>query len=124
MSYDAGLDGSTTLNGSGATLQDAPTMSHSVAVADHDDKGMAQLDHGEPEVMDLGWHEALDNVPTPLVAGLSNEQLFMLIRRFNKVRRPRREANSGRIRPNRPGIASSKCTMSKPLIIRRREAWI
>lgn len=83
-SYNSSLIGSTVVNGSDRSLQDEPTESHAMAVADYDDKGAAQLDYDdEPEVKDLGWHE--EDKPAPLVAGLSNEQLFTLIRRFNKV---------------------------------------
>lgn len=82
-SYNSSLIGSTVVNGSDRSLQDEPTESHAMAVADYDDKGAAQLDYDdEPEVKDLGWHE--EDKPAPLVAGLSNEQLFTLIRRFNK----------------------------------------
>ena len=49
-------------------------------------KGAAQLNHSEPEVKDLGWNESPEHVPAPLVGGLPNEELWMLIRRFNKVR--------------------------------------
>ena len=67
------------------TLHDEPTESHALAVADHDEKGVAQQYHTEPEIKDLGWHEDVEKVPTPLVAGLPNEELWALIRRFNKV---------------------------------------
>lgn len=65
--------------------EDHPTESHALADADHDVKGAAQMDHGETEVKDLGWNEKADDVPVPLVGGLPNEDLWMLIRRFNKV---------------------------------------
>jgi hypothetical protein len=65
----------------------APTESHALATADHDEKGLAQL-HGqhntEAEVKDLGWNERPDKIPAPLVGGLPNEELWMLVRRFNK----------------------------------------
>ncbi len=67
------------------TLHDAPTESHALAVADYDEKGVAEEDHDEDEVRDLGWHENIEEMPHPLVAGLTNEDLWMLIRRFNKV---------------------------------------
>lgn len=38
------------------------------------------------EVSDLGWNEQPDEVENPLVAGLDNEDLWLLIRRFNQVR--------------------------------------
>lgn len=66
-------------------LGQEPTASHALAVADHDEKGHAQLDHDAPEVKDLGWNEADDKIANPLVGGLHNEELWVLIRRFNKV---------------------------------------
>ena len=69
-----------------ATFSSAPTESHALAAADHDEKGVAQLDHAEVEVKDLGWNEDPKKVPKPLVGGLSNEELWLLVRRFNKVK--------------------------------------
>ena len=63
----------------------APTESHALAEADHDEKGAAQEQHFESEVKNLGWHNHPDEVPKPLVGGLYNEKLWMLVRRFNKV---------------------------------------
>ena len=65
----------------------APTESHAIAEADHEEKGAAQEQHFEAEVKDLGWHEDPNDVPRPLVGGLYNENLWMLVRRFNKVKR-------------------------------------
>ena len=71
---------------SSASASNAPTDSHALAQADHDDKGLAQLGHDGPgEVKDLGWHEDKEVLPT-LVGGLSNEDLWTLVRRFNRVR--------------------------------------
>lgn len=67
------------------TLHDEPTQSHALAVADHDDYGAAGEYHDEPEIRDLGWHEEPGHVARPLVHGLSNEELWMYVRRFNKV---------------------------------------
>lgn len=61
-----------------------PTASHALALADHDVKGQAQQDHDE-EVVDLGWNEPKEQIAAPLVGGLDNEELWVLIRRFNKV---------------------------------------
>lgn len=66
------------------TLHDEPTQSHALAVADHDDYGAAGEYHDEPEIRDLGWHEEPGHVARPLVHGLSNEELWMYVRRFNK----------------------------------------
>lgn len=65
------------------SLHDGSTISHSLAVADHDEKGHAQVLHDD-EVKDLGWNESEDQVPKPLVGGLPNEELWLLLRRFNK----------------------------------------
>jgi hypothetical protein len=62
----------------------APTTSHALATAGHEEVGAAQAAHAEPEVRDLGWNET---APAPLVGGLSNDELWTLIRRFNKVRK-------------------------------------
>ena len=66
------------------SLTQEPTVSHALAMADHDDKGLAQESHNN-EVKDLGWHESNAQIPSPLVGGLPNDDLWILIRRFNKV---------------------------------------
>ncbi|EOO04244.1 hypothetical protein UCRPA7_226 [Phaeoacremonium minimum UCRPA7] len=65
------------------TLMEDPSLSHALATDDHDEKGLAQQDHDE-EVMDLGWNEKKQDIPTPLVGGMDNEELWLLVRRFNK----------------------------------------
>lgn len=77
--------------GTTTTLTDAPTESHALAMdaakAVHPaEAGAAQVQHQE-EVVDLGWNEPKEHVAKPLVGGLSNEDLWLLVRRFNKVRR-------------------------------------
>jgi hypothetical protein len=74
------------------TLLDAPTESHALALeaakATHPaEAGAAQVQHSE-EVVDLGWNEPKEHIVAPLVGGLSNEDLWLLVRRFNKVRIP------------------------------------
>lgn len=66
------------------TLHDEPSMSHTLAVSDHDEKGVAQEAH-DMEVKDVGWNEPEKNIPSPLVGGLPNDDLWILVRRFNKV---------------------------------------
>ncbi|MCJ1335180.1 hypothetical protein MMC09_000447 [Bachmanniomyces sp. S44760] len=61
----------------------APTESHALANADHDIKGAAQVDHDEIEVKDLGWNEHPKDTKN-LVGGLRNDDLWLLVRRFNK----------------------------------------
>ncbi len=66
------------------TLHEEASMSHALAVSDHDEKGLAQHAH-DLEVKDVGWNEAEKNIPSPLVGGLANDDLWVLVRRFNKV---------------------------------------
>ena len=66
------------------SLADKPTASHALATADHEEKGAAQQDR-EKDVVDLGWKSTKDDVPEPLVARLPNDELWILVRRFNKV---------------------------------------
>lgn len=66
------------------SLTEEPTASHALAMEDHDVKGSAQQNH-EAEVKDLGWNEPKEHIPAPLVGGIDNEELWVLIRRFNKV---------------------------------------
>lgn len=65
-------------------LGDGATASHALAVGDHEEKGIAQEDH-DKEVVDLGWNEQASEIPAPLVGGMENEELWLLVRRFNKV---------------------------------------
>ena len=83
------------------------TESHALANADHDEKGAAQNGHNESEVKDLGWNENPDDVPKPLVGGLPNEELWLLVRRFNKVFMPVFDTST------LLKISRSKYTMSK-----------
>lgn len=63
---------------------DQPTFSHTLAVEAPDDAGHAQQPHGR-DVLDLGWNEKKEDIAAPLVGGMDNEELWMLIRRFNKA---------------------------------------
>lgn len=40
----------------------------------------------DPEVKDFGWNVSPSKVPAPVMNGISNDDLYMLLRRFNKVR--------------------------------------
>lgn len=65
---------------------EAPTDSHALAFEHQpEQKGAAQQQHFGAEVKDLGWNEHAANVPSPLVSGLHNEDLWLLVRRFNRV---------------------------------------
>lgn len=74
-------------DGKANTMTAEPTESHALAreaATRPEIKGAAQVDHGQ-EVVNLGWNEPEQAVPKPLVGGLPNEDLWMLVRRFNKV---------------------------------------
>ena len=62
--------------------------SHDLALRDHEVKGEAQkqpiLESGA-QVRDLGWHKNITDMPGTLIGGVTNEELFAMIRRFNKV---------------------------------------
>ncbi|KAK5680587.1 profilin, required for normal timing of actin polymerization in response to thermal stress [Elasticomyces elasticus] len=59
-----------------------PTLSHALAMsADHG--GHAQQDNDD-DIKDLGWNQRNEDIPKPLVGGLPNDELWILIRRFNK----------------------------------------
>lgn len=64
-------------------LAEGPSLSHTLATTEHDEKGLAQQDHDD-EVLDLGWSQKKQEVSEPLVGGMDNEDLWLLIRRFNK----------------------------------------
>jgi hypothetical protein len=66
---------------------DTPTISHALATAAVEapgEKGAAQAEH-EEEVVNLGWNEPASHIENPLVGGLNNEDLWVLVRRFNKA---------------------------------------
>ena len=61
-----------------------PTESHALALNVHEEEpGAVERTLVEGEAEDLGWFENPQHVPT-LVGGLKNEELWMLLRRFNK----------------------------------------
>ncbi|KAH7305979.1 hypothetical protein B0I35DRAFT_111005 [Stachybotrys elegans] len=67
---------------------EAPTASHalaeeSITQAAPEDKGASQFEHQELEVKNLGWNDEASKVPQPVVGGITNEELWTLIRRFN-----------------------------------------
>ncbi|XDG04760.1 hypothetical protein ABKA04_004375 [Annulohypoxylon sp. FPYF3050] len=65
------------------SLTEEATLSHDLATNNHEEKGLAQRKH-DGEVADLGWNEKKENISAPLVGRLGNEDLWLLIRRFNK----------------------------------------
>lgn len=64
-------------------LAEGPSLSHALATTEHDEKGLAQQYHDD-EVLDLGWAQKKQEISEPLVGGMDNEELWLLVRRFNK----------------------------------------
>lgn len=59
-----------------------PSDSHALATADHELVGAVQKNQAIGEVRDMGFKTS--PVPKELVGGLENEELWTLVRRFNK----------------------------------------
>jgi len=62
---------------------DEPTFSHALATGAREGEGVTQPDDDE-DVVDLGWNEKKQDIAAPLVHGIDNEELWLLVRRFNK----------------------------------------
>lgn len=62
-----------------------PTNSHALAATEPEERGYAQTHSASSSVRDLGWHNDSGSIPRPLIAGLPNDDLWVLLRRFNKV---------------------------------------
>ncbi|KAL2008350.1 hypothetical protein VTN00DRAFT_8332 [Thermoascus crustaceus] len=64
--------------------ENAPTESHTLAQIEYNEKGLVQKASDTDGITDVGWGLAPEDIEEPLIGGLSNEELWMLIRRFNK----------------------------------------
>ncbi|OBT66141.1 hypothetical protein VE03_05167 [Pseudogymnoascus sp. 23342-1-I1] len=65
--------------------EDHPTDSHALAATEPEERGYAQTHSASSSsVRDLGWHDDSGSIPRPLIAGLPNDDLWVLLRRFNK----------------------------------------
>lgn len=64
---------------------EGPTDSHVLAQVEQDEKGISQQTGDTSQVTDLGWVTRAGHIEEPLIAGLSNEDLWMYIRRFDKA---------------------------------------
>lgn len=83
-SASIGTGDSTTVSGvSDPSGNAAPTDSHALAEGDAEIKGAAQMNDSAGEVRDMGWQQDPKHVPM-LVGGLENDELWTLVRRFNK----------------------------------------
>jgi len=61
-----------------------PTIGHKLAHGAHKENDDAESEHTNIEQGDSGWNEEEGNVLQPLISGWSNNELWTLIRRFNK----------------------------------------
>lgn len=64
---------------------EGPTDSHVLSQVQPDEKGLTQQTGDTDGVTDLGWSTSAEHIEEPLIAGLSNEDLWVFIRRFDKV---------------------------------------
>ncbi|KAJ5924709.1 hypothetical protein N7466_008896, partial [Penicillium verhagenii] len=73
------------INGIGEPLSpEGPTDSHILSQVEQDEKGLSQQAGITSDITDLGWNQPSHHFDEAIVAGLSNEDLWMLIRRFDK----------------------------------------
>ncbi|KAJ5137266.1 Methyltransferase type 11 [Penicillium atrosanguineum] len=63
---------------------EGPTDSHVLAQVEQDEKGLSQQAGDTAEVTDVGWTTPTNHIVEPIIAGISNEDLWMLIRRFDQ----------------------------------------
>lgn len=66
-------------------IPEGPTDSHVLAQVEQDEKGLSQKTGDSTEVTDIGWTTPADHIEEPIIAGLSNDDLWMLIRRFDQA---------------------------------------
>ncbi len=65
-------------------IAQATSESHALATENHELEGAAQMAGKEARITNLGWQANAVGVST-LVGGIPNEELWTLVRRFNKV---------------------------------------
>jgi hypothetical protein len=99
---------------------DGPTDSHVLSQVEQEDKGLIQRAGETTDITDVGWNNLADHTE-PLIAGLSNEDLWMLIRRFDKVFL---NNNTSPTKMNADIPSCSKSIMSKPFPKHPFRTWI
>lgn len=62
-----------------------PTDSHAISQIDPDEEGLVQKAGKTKAVSDIGWGQSPAAIEQRIMPGLSNEDLWLLIRRFDKV---------------------------------------
>ena len=63
----------------------APTDSHALAHAEVEETSLIHTSPDDEATTDIGWQQQPHEFNEPIIGGIPNEDLWMLIRRFNKV---------------------------------------
>lgn len=63
----------------------APTDSHALARAEVEEPSLIHTSPDDEATTDIGWRQQPHEFDEHIVGGIPNEDLWMLIRRFNKV---------------------------------------
>lgn len=63
----------------------APTDSHALAHAEVEETSLIHTSLDDEATTDIGWQQQPHEFNEPIIGGIPNEDLWMLIRRFNKV---------------------------------------
>jgi hypothetical protein len=63
----------------------APTDSHALAHAEVEETSLIHTSPDDEATTDIGWQQQPHEFDEPIIGGIPNEDLWMLIRRFNKV---------------------------------------
>lgn len=94
------------------------TESHRLSNEEQDGLVVAKPPDDPAAVVDLGWCRPSAQFEESLVAGLSNEDLWMLMRRFDKV-----SVYTNLVGLELKANVSSKSTMSKPSQTLHPKIW-
>ncbi|KAJ5692847.1 hypothetical protein N7462_002270 [Penicillium macrosclerotiorum] len=71
-------------NSESIQVPEGPTDSHVLSQIEPERKGLSQQNDDTAETTDVGWSISPDEFEEQLISGLSNEDLWMLLRRFDK----------------------------------------
>ena len=63
----------------------APTDSHALAHAEVEQASLIHTSPDDEATTDIGWQQQPHEFNEPIIGGIPNDDLWMLIRRFNKV---------------------------------------
>lgn len=98
-------------NADGEPPIEGPTDSHVLSQVEQDEKGLSQLAGNTAEITNLGWSQPSEHFQEPIIGGLSNEDLWMLIRRFDKVIDGRKSSWSIQLTFYSKSTTSKRCRM-------------